>query len=80
MEEKVGKEKLEQEPYHLLPEPKELEEDAEMPEIKEPKGRGHRGIGEGAGARCRAGTGVLLARVGQRGAVAGVSAEYGEAQ
>ncbi len=32
--EKEGKENLEQEPTYLLPEPKELEEDAEMPESK----------------------------------------------
>ncbi len=40
MEELEGKEKLEQEPYHLLPDPQELEEDAEVPESKkEPEGK-----------------------------------------
>jgi hypothetical protein len=40
VEEQEGKEKLEQEPYHLLPEPWELEDDAEVPESKkEPEGK-----------------------------------------
>jgi hypothetical protein len=34
VEEQEGKEKLEQELYQLLPKPKELEEDAEVPESK----------------------------------------------
>ncbi len=40
MEELEGKEKLEQEPFHFLPEPKELEEDADEPESeKGPEGK-----------------------------------------